>query len=385
MDIPFFRPEISGNEIKYIQEVLESGWLTSGNFVQKFEDGLTEYTKSKHAVALCSCTAALHLALRISGISSGDKVFVPTMTFTASAEVITYMNAIPVFLDIDPNTGLITREIVEHAYRHHPEVKALIVVHFAGQTAEMLTEDKNGIVDFCNFYGIKVIEDCAHSLGGKRKNQHSGTFGDVGCFSFYANKCITTGEGGALITDNDEYFEIAMKLRTHGMSKAIKNRKHWEYEVDELGYKYNMSDINAAIGVAQLEKVELMRASREAIAAIYSGIIEKYDFIQTLDLEVEFSEHSWHIFPVLINSKTSNIRDKVYQSLTNQGIGLSVHYIPLHMMNAYKKYVDNDEHNFKGADSFFRKGLSLPIYPKLSKSTAEKIIKELIFTVARFS
>lgn len=375
-DIPFFLMPKSGTELQYVERVLDSGWVTSGQMVESFEEKLKEFIGCKYALVVNSCTSALHLALIAIGIEPGDKVLIPTLTFSATAEAVTYVGGHPILMDIDPKDGLVTPELLIRTLDEVSDVKAIIIVHYGGQVANMKSIQGTGIVDICRKRNIKIIEDCAHSFGSKLGNQHSGTFGDVGCFSFYANKCITTGEGGLVVTDNPEIATRISCLRLHGMSSSTFKRNGWEYDISELGYKYNMSDINAAVGVAQLEKADFFRKKRQHIANLYSSYLYNDNNIELLRTTKGDHTHSWHLFPVLINSQLG-IRNEVYRSMKNEGIHLSVHYKPLHIMTAYKKYIYSDENHFVGADEFYRKCISLPIYPDLNDSDVNYIIKTL--------
>ena len=262
--IPFSRVVCDGNELAYVKEVLESGWLTTASKAQAFEEKFAEAVGARHAIAVNSCTAALHLGLEAMGVGPGDKVLVPTMTFTASAEVVRYLGADPVFLDVEYGSSLITPEIVAEAIDRHPDAKALIVVHFAGQPARMLSQDGPGILEICRQRGVRVLEDAAHAFPARCGGRMVGGLGDATCFSFYANKTITTGEGGMLTTDDEAIAARARVMRLHGIDRDVWSRftaakPSWEYDVIAPGYKYNMPDINAAIGLAQLERARLMR------------------------------------------------------------------------------------------------------------------------------
>ena len=279
MNIPFSKVDCSGNELKYIQQVLESGWLTTAGKCAEFEKRFAEYIGVKHVCAVNSCTAALHLAAEAIGVGPGDKVFVPTMTFTASGEVIRYLGGEPVILDVEYGTNLLTPEILEAAAVKHPEAKAVMVVHYGGQSADM-----KGIIDVSNKHGLKVIEDAAHAFPTKYQNKYVGGFGNATCFSFYANKTITTGEGGMLATNDDAIYERAKVMRLHGINRDIWDRftsktAKWEYDVIAPGFKYNMPDLNAAVGLAQLERAEEFRAGRQRCAEHYYSQLGDVDCI----------------------------------------------------------------------------------------------------------
>ncbi|VAW27867.1 Aminotransferase, DegT/DnrJ/EryC1/StrS family, partial [hydrothermal vent metagenome] len=272
--IPFARVPVAGNEKKYISEVLESGWLTTAGKAMAFEKNFADTVQARFACAVNSGTAALHLGLEALGVKPGDRVFVPSMTFTSSAEIIRYLQANPVFLDTEYGTNLITPEILQDAISKNPDVRYLIIVHYGGQAAAMLSGEQEGILEICKRHNIKILEDAAHAFPARLNNQMVGSLGEVACFSFYANKPITTGEGGMLTTQNETVYERVKKMRLHGIDRDVWNRftgnkPSWEYDVVEAGYKYNMPDVNAAIGLAQLEKAEEFRAGRQRVAEYY--------------------------------------------------------------------------------------------------------------------
>ena len=382
MNIPFSKVSITGNESKYIDEVLKSGWLTTASKALKFEQLFAQYVGAKYACAVNSCTAALHLAIEAIGIGPGDKVLVPTLTFTATAEVVRYMGADPVFIDVEYNTGLVSPFILQKAIKDHPDVKAIILVHYAGQAAEMKVPGGEGILDICHKHGLKIIEDAAHAFPTKLGDQFVGSFGDITCFSFYANKTITTGEGGMLVTNDETIYKRAKTMRLHGINRDIWDRftsvkSSWEYDVVAPGFKYNMPDLNAAIGLAQLEQAEDMRASRQRCAEFY---YRELSGLNTIDLPFcygPFQNHSWHIFPIVIRPEASLSRNEFIDNISNEGIGVSVHYKPIHQMTYYKQTYKLNPLNFPNAEKIWRGTVSLPIYPELSQEGLEYVCQTI--------
>ena len=284
MKVPFSKVPITGNELKYINEVLESGWLTTSVKALSFEKDFAEYVGAKYACAVNSCTSALHLAIEAIGIKKDDKVLVPSLTFTATAEVLRYLDADPVFMDVEYETGLITPSILRDVIKVNPGIKALMLVHYGGQAAMMTTFDGKGILDICHENHIRVIEDAAHAFPTKFEDRYIGSFGDVTCFSFYANKTITTGEGGMFVTNDESIYNRVKIMRLHGINRDIWSRftsgkSSWEYDVIAPGFKYNMPDINAAIGLAQLEKAEYFRVQRQRCAEYYLKELKDLPFI----------------------------------------------------------------------------------------------------------
>ena len=371
--IPFSRVDCSGNELAYVTEVLESGWLTSAGKTQEFERRFAEAVGGKYACAVNSCTAALHLACEAVGIGPGDKVFVPTMTFTASAEVIRYLGADPVFLDVEYGTCLITPVILEAAIQKHADVKALMLVHFGGQAAEM-----DGLLELCQKHGLKLIEDAAHAFPTRYCDRLIGSFGDATCFSFYANKTITTGEGGMLVTDNADVFERAKVMRLHGINRDIWDRftskkVNWEYDVVAPGFKYNLPDVAAAIGLAQLERADEFRTERQRCTEFYYERLAKIDCLDLPVCHGAWEDHSWHLFCVVLNEKSRVERNRFVELLNEAGIGTSVHYKPLHRMTYYRDRYGLKPEDYPNAERHWRGVVTLPVYPGLKAEELEYI------------
>ncbi len=371
MIIPFSKVAIAGNELKYIKEVLDSGWLTTSSKALLFEKKFAEYIGVRYACAVNSCTSALHLAAEASGLGIGDKVLVPSLTFTASAEILRYLGADPVFCDVEYGTGLITSSVLKKALNDIPGIKALILVHYAGQAPVMTTPEGEGIIDICRKNNIIIIEDAAHAFPTKSGDHYIGTFGDITCFSFYANKTITTGEGGMLVTNNDKFFERVKLMRLHGINRDIWERytstkSSWEYDVVAPGYKYNMPDINAAIGLAQLEKAEFFRKERQRCAEFYLNHLNNISQIDLLGLTGPLSNNSWHLFPIVIKPEAKITREEFIRQLASAGIGTSVHYKPLHRMSYYKETYNLKSENYPNAEKIWKGRVSLPIYPDLT-------------------
>ncbi len=361
--IPFAKVPIGENERKYIKEVLDSGWLTTAGKTLEFEKRFAEYVGAKYACAVNSCTAALHLGIDALGIQPGDKVFVPSMTFTASAEIIRYMNADPVFLDTEYQTNLITPAILNQAIQLHPEVKYLIIVHYGGQAAAMPE-----IMKICRENNIKILEDAAHAFPSRLNGKMVGSFGEVSCFSFYANKTITTGEGGMLVTDDEAIYKRVKTMRLHGINRDIWDRftakvPSWEYDVVEAGYKYNMPDVNAAIGLGQLEQAELFRTERQRAVEYYYAHLQSLEMIDLPLSHVPNEDHAWHLFPLVLNEKANISRNTFIEKMSEAGIGTSVHYKPLHHMTYYKERYKLVAADYPNAERTWQGNVSLPLYP----------------------
>jgi dTDP-4-amino-4,6-dideoxygalactose transaminase len=382
MEIPFSKVPLAGNEYNYISEVLKSGWLTTSSKAMKFEKLFAEHVGGKYACAVNSCTSALHLAIEAIGIEKGDKFLVPSLTFTATAEVLRYMGADPVFVDVEYGTNLITPAILKEALGKYDKIKGVIIVHYGGQSAVLTTPESDGILNICQNNHIHLIEDAAHAFPSKFQNNFIGSFGDVTCFSFYANKTITTGEGGMLVTNNESIYNRAKIMRLHGINRDIwarftDNKSSWEYDVVAPGFKYNMPDINAAIGLAQLEKAEYFRDQRQRCASFYFNNLKD---IPTIDLpvcKVQLEEHSWHLFPIIIRPESAVSRNEFIQRMAKEGIGTSVHYKPLHHMTYYKETYNLDPADFPNTERIWKGTVSLPIYPDLKEDELKYICQKI--------
>lgn len=362
-EIPFAKVFIGESERNYLKQVLDSGWLTTASKAMEFERQFAAYVGAKYACAVSSCTAALHLGIDAMGIQPGDKVFVPSMTFTASAEVIHYMQGEVVLLDTEYGSNLVTPEILEQAIELNPEVKFLVLVHYGGQSTDMPR-----IMEICGKHGIKILEDAAHAFPSRLNGRMIGCFGDVTCFSFYANKTITTGEGGMLVTDDESIYQRVKMMRLHGINRDIWDRftsivPSWEYDVVEAGYKYNMPDINAAIGLGQLEHAEEFRKERQRAAEHYFKALSSLQMIDLPLVHVPFEDHAWHIFAIVLNEKSKLSRNHFIEKMSEAGIGTSVHYKPLHQMTYYKNKYNLVATDYPNTERTWRGNVSLPLYP----------------------
>jgi dTDP-4-amino-4,6-dideoxygalactose transaminase len=356
--------------MKYIGEVLDSGWLTTAGKAKEFEQLFAKTVGAKYAIAVTSGTAALHLALEGLGVGPEDEVLVQTMTFTASAEVVRYRGADPVFLDVEYGTSLISPEILEDGARKHPKAKVFIPVHFGGQAAPLFIKNMRGLIDICMERGIRIVEDAAHAFPARCAGRMIGSIGDVTCFSFYANKTITTGEGGMLTTNDESVAGRAKVMRLHGINRDIWDRytsaeSSWEYDVIAPGYKYNIPDTAAAIGLAQLERADIMRQERERCASFYFENLKDVDSIDLPRVREGMADHAWHLFSIVLNERSRVPRNRFIELMAEKGIGTSVHYKPLHRMTYYKERYGLRPEDFPNAERIWKGCVSLPIYPTL--------------------
>lgn len=379
MEIPFHRPYITDDEISEVLDTVRSGWLTMGPRTVRFENEFSAYTGATHSVAVSSGTAALHLALRAAGLEAGDEVIVPAMTFTATAEVVCYFGARPVLVDVERGTGNMSVEAAERAVT--PKTRAIIPVHYGGQPCDM-----DGIMSLARSSDLRVIEDAAHSLPASFGGKNVGAIGDMTCFSFYATKPLAAGEGGMVTTENEEWAERIRVLRLHGISKDAWKRYSrggsWFYEVVEPGYKYNMTDIQAALALAQLAKLDSMTARRKEISGRYADAISDSPGLSTTAL-VPGRETSYHLFPLLVDPDAHTIdRARFIEELGRLGIGTSVHFIPLHMHPFYRSEFGYSPGDFPGAEWLYERIVSLPVYPGMSDEEVD-YVSECVTDVSR--
>ena len=395
VSVPFLRPELNDAEINEVIDTLRSGWLTTGPKVKLFEENFARAVNSKNAVAVNSCTAALHLAVEVLGLHQGQAVLVPTMTFAATAEIILYANAIPILVDCDPVTGNMDladarRKIADvragklaHIAPPDVEIVGIIPVHVGGF---MMNTDK--IKRFAAEFGLWIVEDAAHAFpsawrkSARSEWQYCGEkTADVTCYSFYANKTITTGEGGMAVTDNDILAEKMRLMSLHGLSrdawKRYTEKGSWDYRIIAPGYKYNLTDIAAAIGIHQLKRAEAMRRQREAIAQIY---LEKLASVEEIELPLtdENRLNSWHLFPIRLNlSRLSFTRNDFIEELKRSGVGCSVHWRPLHLHPFYCEKLGWCDEDLPNATRLWSKLISLPIFPAMNEWEINHVIKTI--------
>lgn len=378
--LPFHVPDIDDAEISSVEQTLRSGWLTTGPKVREFELQFAEFVGARHAIAVNSCTAALHLALDAIGIKEGDEVIVPTLTFAATAEVVFYFRARPVLVDCCPKTLNIDPEQIERAIT--PRTRAIIPVHFAGQPCHM-----DPIREIARQHNLAVIEDAAHALPARYRNQMVGTIGDITCFSFYATKTITTGEGGMITTNNDEYAERMRIMSLHGISKDAWKRYtaegSWRYDILFPGYKYNLTDIAAALGVEQLKKCVRFYETRRQMAYEFN---QAFADIAALNIPFvdEAVQHAWHLYVIQLNLEQLAIsRDLLIEELKRANIGTSVHFIPLHLHPFYRDTLHYDARAFPCATRAFERIISLPLYTKMTWRDQQDVVDAVQDTIAR--
>jgi dTDP-4-amino-4,6-dideoxygalactose transaminase len=371
--IPCFRPMIGEAEIRAVNAVLRSGWLTTGSKAREFEQKFATFLGGGvEAVAVTSATAGLHLAAEACGLGPGDEVIVPTLTFTATGSVIRYLGAEVVLVDVEEGTRTID---LEHAARRlTPKTKAIMPVHFGGFPCDMPR-----VLDFARHHGIKVIEDAAHALPTRRDGRLIGSWESDACvFSFYATKPITTGEGGMIVTRDPQIAERARMMRTHGLNRDAFDRfrkvgASWDYDVVAPGYKYNLTDVAAAVGVVQLERAELLQEARQRAAVRYLEQLNGLPLDCPAPAPVG-SLHSWHLFPIRILPTARGTRDDLIAALTAAGIGASVHYRPLHQMTYWRNRYPCGPDDFPIADRYFAGAVTLPLFPGMTDKQVDRVV-----------
>ena len=383
--LPFHLPLIEQDEIDEVVDCLQSGWLTTGPKVKVFEEEFRQAVGAKYALAVNSGTAALHLCVESAGVGSGDKVITTPFTFTATAEVIRYMGADPVFVDIDDDTLNIDPNAVVSAFENESNIKSIIPVHFAGQAADM-----DPIGSIADAHGCKVIEDAAHALPASYKGLAVGSISAMTVFSFYATKTLATGEGGMVTTDDPDIAERIRTMRLHGISRDVFDRSasdkpSWQYEVVAPGYKYNMTDLVAALGIHQLRKRERFHAARSDIAAKYNEAFKDLP-IRLPHVAATTDIHSWHLYVIRLNLDEITIdRNRFIELMTEAGVGTSVHFIPLHMQPYWRDRYNLIDADFPVATKAYFEVVSLPIYPKMSDADCERVIATVRDILMKFA
>ena len=373
--IPLFDLNFDEKEENAVLETIKSKWISTGPKTSAFENKFSEMFSVEHALALSNCTVALHLAMKLLDIGEGDEVICPSLTFVATCNAIRYVNAIPVFADVASNKDL-TIDPDDIEAKITKKTKAIIVMHFGGFACDM-----DRIMEIAQKYNLKVIEDACHAPLSEYKDKKLGTIGDIGCFSFFSNKNISTGEGGMLITNNSKYYDRAKLLRSHGMTSMSYERSKGHsttYDVVDNGYNYRMDDIRSSIGLVQLDKIQEDLNKRAEIRKMYVDMIKNIKGIT-----IPFENHNYfssnYIFPIILENSSYQFRDQVRDSLAKSGIQTSVHYPAVHRFSVYDKY----SMPLKNTEYISDNLITLPMYSKLQKTEIEYIAENLINSLKR--
>ena len=360
--IPFARPWIDDAEITAVGEVIASKWISTGPKTEEFERRFAEYIGVKHALAVSSCTAALHLALIAAGVGEGDEVITTPYTFTATAEAINYTRAKPVFVDINSRT--LNIDLTKIPEKLSPRTRAILPVHIAGVPCDM-----DALSELCQKHDLLLVDDAAHAIPTDYKGQRVGSIGDMSAFSFYANKNLTTGEGGMITTNDDTLAKLIKPMRLHGLNKDAwtrqSNRSAWHYQVDSQGYKYNMTDIQAAMGLCQLTKLDEQTEIRRRHVQTYNEALETLPEVVT-PLQETINRHSCHLYIIQLQTERLRTnRDEFIEAMRQANIECSVHYTPLHLFQFYQQQYGYRAGDFPCAESTFERVVSLPLHPNL--------------------
>src|SRR6185369_6574032 len=372
--LPFALPDIGEEEINEVLDTLRSGWLTTGPKTKQFEEDFATFCGGNiEAIGVNSATSGLHLALEAIGIGPGDEVITTPYTFTATAEVIRYLGADPIFADIDPASFNIDPEKIEGAIT--PRTKAIIPVHFAGLACDM-----PAILKIASDHGLKVVEDAAHALPTSNRGKFVGGLdSDATVFSFYATKSVSTGEGGMVVTRNPEIADRCRIMRLHGISRDVFDRYHsnkpsWRYEVIAPGFKYNMTDLVASLGIHQLKKAWKFQKQREAMAACYDEAFKDLPVI--LPPKAPSGDvHAWHLYVLRLDDSAPVRRDRFIELMEERGIGCSVHFIPLHIQPYWRDKYDLKPEDFPCSLGVFESVVSLPLYTRMTDHDQKRVIE----------
>ena len=377
--LPYGRQMVDEEDIQSVVNVLQSDWLTTGPALELFEESFTKKVGASHAVALSSGTAALHASMAALGIGPGDEVIVPVMTFAATANCILYRGGTPVLVDVEPATLLIDVAAVRD--RITPRTRAVIAVDYAGHPA-----DYDRLHEVCRHQNIPLVADACHALGGRYKGRSVGSLATLNTFSFHPVKHIATGEGGMVTTDDHELAQSIRFFRNHGITSDHRRRAEqgsWYYEMVDLGYNYRLSDIACALGTSQLTKLDRWVERRRAIAGRYREAFQDIQGIEPLEESPEV-DHAYHLFVVRLTDGLEDRRAEIFSALRAEGIGVNVHYVPVHLHPYYRKTLGTAPGQFPVAEDAYRRILSLPIFPAMTDQDVSDVIASVRKVVPAF-
>ncbi|RLC64920.1 MAG: UDP-4-amino-4,6-dideoxy-N-acetyl-beta-L-altrosamine transaminase [Chloroflexota bacterium] len=378
--LPFNQPDIGQAEIDEVVDTLRSGWITTGPKTKEFERRFAEYIGVRHAIAVNSCTGGLHIALAAAGVGPGDEVIVPTMTFCATANVVVHLGATPIVVDVEPDTLNIDPQCLEAAIT--PRTKAVIPVHLYGHPCDM-----DRISEIAKVHRLLIIEDAAHAVAAEWRGRRVGTLSPATVFSFYATKNLTTAEGGMITTDDDEYGERMRVWSLHGISRDAWKRYSaegsWYYEVSVPGFKYNLADLQSALGLHQLARLEVMVQRRTELAARYHAGLCDLPEIELPNVRSGI-RHAWHLYVIRLRLERLEInRAEFIERLKSEGIGTSVHFIPLHRHPYYRNRFGFQPADFPVADAAYERLISLPLYTRMTERDVDDVVKAVHRVVQR--
>ncbi len=369
--VPFFIPWINKSDIQTVEKAMKGRWLTNGPYLLKFEEKMKKFLDSNFVLGVSSATHALHLAVRALNLCPGDEVIIPTFTFVATANAVSYCGAKPIFADVEKNSFNLS--VNDFQKKITKKTKAVITVHYGGQACDM-----SEILEISQKKNLHVIEDCAHSLGAKYKNQFCGSIGEIGCFSFYPTKIITTGEGGMITTNKLRLYNKMKLLRSQALSISATDRERkstWRYDVTDLGYNYRLDELRSALGFSQMKRIGIANKMRIKIAQKYNTLLKGIEGITIPQIMPE-RNHVFHLYTIKLEKNYHLTRDELFKKLANSGIGTSVQYYPLHLMSYYKKL--KQKNDLRNAMELKDQVLSLPIFPNMREKQIEYVVSQLI-------
>lgn len=379
--LPYARPEIDDDDIAAVVDVLRSGWLTTGPRVAEFEAAFAEQVGARDAIALSSGTAALHAAMHALGIGPGDEVIVASLTFAATANCVVFQGAQPVFADVDPQTLLVTAESVSAC--KSPRTKAIIAVDFAGQPC-----DYDALRALAASWNVPLVADACHSLGGSYRGQPVGSLADLSCFSLHAVKHVAAGEGGVVTTDNAEWAGRIRRFRNHGIDSDHRERAaqgSWSYQMIDLGYNYRLSDLQSALALRQLGKLSQSIARRREIARRYDQAFVGCPALRPLATRPE-TEHAWHLYVVQLDpDRLTADRRLVFQALRAEGVGVNVHYLPVHLHPYYREQFGTAEGDCPAAERAYEQLLTLPLFPAMTDADVDDCVAAVLKVIGAYS
>jgi dTDP-4-amino-4,6-dideoxygalactose transaminase len=372
--IPFYRTPVTSRQTAAVARTLRSGWLTTGAACRRLERSVAEYLGVKYAVGVNSCTAGLHLALKVTGVGPGDEVITTPFTFIASVESIVHSGATPVFADIDPDSFNLSPE--EAARKITERTRAIMPVHIAGLPCELTPLSK-----LARAHKLRLVHDAAHAVGAEYRGRRIGAIPDITSFSFYATKNITTGEGGMVTTSNKRWAETLRVLSLHGMDRQAWKRYQqagsWYYEIKALGYKYNLADLNASVGLAQFEEFGKMQRQRARAAQWYDRLLEEIDEVEVPPRN-NHSLHAWHLYIIRVDPKRLSIhRDEIIRELVRAGVGCGVHFIPVFVHPYYRKRYGLRSRDFPNTRDLYERVITLPFFPGIRKAEVTEVVRRL--------
>jgi len=360
---------IDEKDIKEVVKVLRTNWITQGPKVEEFERAVAKYCGAKYGVAVSSGTAALHLAYIVAGIKSGDEIITTPLTFAATSNMAVVLGAKPIFVDIQEDTLNIDPKKIEKKITR--KTKAIVTVDFAGHPC-----DYDKILKIAKNHNLLVIEDACHALGAEYRGKKIGRLTDMTVFSFHPVKTITTGEGGAIVTNNKDFYEKLKTFRHHGIVKKPENGG-WYYEIENPGYNYRLTDFQCALGLSQLKKIDRFIKRRREIVTEYNKAFKNEKEI-IIPKEKDYVKSAWHIYPIQVQGRPRGYpRRKIFEYLRKQGIGVQVHYLPLHLQPFYQKKFGYKKGDFPIAEKYYEKAITLPLFPAMTEKNVKKVIKEV--------